>query len=391
MAGKKSSLLIMQPEIKRENKIKVVMTIANSSYTPYFSYFARQAYQENNIEFTFVFLHFEEPKIIHELKNYNAVSYWYHFDYRKEKKIQYLKLVWKMYRLFKKIKPDVVHTHLFDDSLPGLMAAKWAGVKKRIITKQDTMFHYLFAKKGMKYDIKNNNNATHIVPCSEESREFIIEHEKADTSKIKVIHHGVDETEYTSATKEEIKYIRDKFNPHNKIMIGTVSRLVASKGYDYIIPAMALLAKKRNDLLFVAAGAGPHEQRLKKLVEDHGISSSFIFAGHIDKKFIPAFYQSLSIYVHASIYEPFGFVIPEAIFNGVPVITTPTGASRDALKHMESACFVPVKNTEALAEAIDFMAGRDNSAMAEEARKIARKMYTLQQMWAGYRSLYLDE
>lgn len=367
------------------------MMIANSSYTPYFRYFAEQAYKEKDIEFTFIFLHHEKPGTIEAVKEFNVKSYWLKFDYRKDKKLQYLRLSLKLFFLFKKIKPDVVHTNLFDDSLPGLLAAKWAGVKKRIITKQDTSFHFLFAKKGIKYDIKNNKNATHIIPCSEESKEFIIKHEAADINKIKVIHHGVDEIEFTAATEDEKKYIKEKYNPQGKILIGTVSRLVDSKGYQYIFSAMEILASKRNDILFVGAGGGPFHEKFKQIITEKKIENCFILAGHIDKKHIPAFYQSLSVYVHASIYEPFGFVIPEAIFNNVPLVTTHTGASRDALKHMESAYFIPEKNPQAIADAIEFVLANDNSAMVKKAKEIARKKYTLNRMWNEYLTVYRNE
>lgn len=374
-----------------KGKLKIVMMIANSGYTPYFRYFAEMASKEGKIDFTFIFLHLEEPKIINEVKSFGVNCIWLPFDYRKEKKIQYLKLTFKLFRIFRKLKPDIVHTNLFDDSLPGLLAAKWAGVKKRIITKQDTMFHYLFAPKGMKYDRWNNKNATHIIAVSNESKEFIINVEKADPEKVKVIHHGVDEKEFTNAGEEEKNWIKNNFNPKNKILIGTVSRLVESKGYRYSIEAIEKVVAKRNDILFLAAGAGPDKDLLQKMINEKNLQNNIFLMGHIDKKYIPAFYQSLSIYIHSSIYEPFGFVIPEAIFNHVPLITTNTGASRDALIHMESAFFVENKNSDEIAAGIEFLL-TDNRArsFAEKALAISREMYTLEKMWSGYKAEYLQ-
>jgi len=367
------------------------MMIANSAYTPYFRYFAEMASREQKIEFTFVFLHLEEPKIINEVKSFGVNSYWLPFDYRKEKKIQYLKLTFRLFRLFRKLKPDVVHTNLFDDSLPGLLAAKWAGVKKRVITKQDTMFHYLFATKGVKFDKMNNKNATHIVAVSQESFDFILKVEKAESRKMTIIHHGVDEKEFTRATEEEKKWVTEKFNPDKKIMLGTVSRLVESKGYKYVIDAMEILAKKRNDIIFIAAGGGTQHELLQQLINEKNLQNTMVLAGHIDKKYIPAFYQSLSVYIHASIYEPFGFVIPEAVFNKVPLITTNTGASRDAFKHMESAYFIRDKNADDLAAAIEFMIGNDNRSMTENALAKVKEMYTIEKMWNGYKTIYLND
>lgn len=367
------------------------MMIANSSYTPYFRYFAEQAFKEGKIEFTYVFLHLEEPKIIKDVEKFGVKSVWLNFDYKKGKKIQYLKLTFKLFKLFRKIKPDIVHTHLFDDSLPGLLAAKWAGVKRRVITKQDTNFHFLFAKKGMKFDRINNMNATEIIAVSQESYDFILNVEKAEKTKLKIIHHGVDEKEFTTASESEKEWVTKNFNPEKRILIGTVARLVESKGYKYIVEAMEMLVKKRKDVCFVAAGGGPQQQMLQEMINEKKLQEHFILAGHIEKKYIPAFYQSLAVYVHASIYEPFGFVIPEAIFNKVPMVTTNTGASRDALEHLVSAYFIRDKNPEDIFEGIEYMINNDTQNIISSALVKANAMFTLEKMWQGYKSVYLNE
>lgn len=372
-------------------KKKVVMTIANSPFTPYFYFFAKKVAEENLIDLLFVFIHYEEPTIIKEVDKLGIPSKWFYFDFRKGKKLQYLKLSYKFYKLFQSFKPDVVHTNLFDDSLPALLAAKWAGVKKRIITKQDTGYHYLYAPKGVRYDRINNCNATILIPPSQESFDFILQHEGGDPSKMKIIHHGVDIDEFTRADSDELNWIKEKFNPNGQIMIGTVARHVESKGYKYIIAAMEKIMTVRKDIIFVGAGSGPLLEEMNQLIQKKGLSENIILAGFIEKKYIPAFYQSLDIYIHASVYEPFGFVIPEAIFNRVPLITTSTGASRDALKHMESAYFIEVKSAEDIFSGIEFYLKNDAKFIIERAYYKASQMYTLENMWEGYRKLYLND
>ena len=376
---------------QKNKKCKVVMMIANSPYTPYFRFFAEKAANEGNIEFTYIFLSLEKPKTIEATEPFGVKNYWYFFDYRIDKKIQYLKITWKMFRLFKKIKPDIVHTHLFDDSLPGLLAAKWAGIKKRYITKQDTTFHFLYAPKGMRYDKMNNRNATLLIPASQESFDFIVNEEEGNPKKMKIVHHGVDIKEFTSANAEELNWIREKFNPQGKIMIGTVARLVESKGYKFLIEAIEKVVAVRKDVIFVGAGHGPLTEEMQNLINQKGLQDHFILAGFIEKKYIPAFYQSLNIYIHASIYEPFGFVIPEAVFNKVPLITTNTGASRDAFTHLESAFFIREKNADDIADGIFYYLNNNPKSMVENAFQKASEMYTLDKMWEGYRNLYLNE
>jgi len=93
--------------------------------------------------------------------------YWIKFDENKRKRST-IKVVFQLYRLFQKLNPDVVHTHLFDDSLPSLLAARFAGVNIRAITKADTGFHYSYKPQWVWFDKLNNWNATHIVAISTE-------------------------------------------------------------------------------------------------------------------------------------------------------------------------------------------------------------------------------
>jgi hypothetical protein len=92
------------------------------------------------------FLHSEKPSIIEQLEKLNAKCYTLPF-YQKEKKIiQYFRLTFQLLFLFLRIKPDVVQTNLFDDSLPGLLAARMCGVKKQNNNKtRHQLSHTLFS------------------------------------------------------------------------------------------------------------------------------------------------------------------------------------------------------------------------------------------------------
>ena len=68
----------------------------------------------------------------------------------------------------------------------------------------------------------------------------------------------------------------------------------------------------------------------------------------MDRTYIPSFYGILNVYVHAASFEPFGFVIAEAMMNGAPIVSTPTGSALDSIKHKENGYIVEYKNSEVL-------------------------------------------
>ncbi len=299
-----------------------------------------------------------------------------------------LKAFWKLYILFRKVKPDVVHTHLFDDSLPGLLAARLAGVRIRVITKQDTTFHWFYAPKGNKFDRFNNYNATYIVAVTKECEQFVLEKEKADKNKVSIVHHGIHIDKLTKQSDIIKKELINKYKLDGRKVIGTVARLIEWKGYRYIIEAAEIIVKKYPEITFLFIGSGDQEEELKDLIHKKGLDSNIIFTGWVEKDHIPSLYGIMDIYLHAASFEPFGFVIAEAMVNGIPVVSTSTGAAADAITHLENGYLFPFKDSKKMAEGVIYMIENDANKIGEKGRETACKMYDFDNMWNGYTKIY---
>jgi len=367
--------------------MNIVFVMANNSSVPYFNWFAEAASQEDQVTFSFVCMYPTRPKMLDDMAGYGCECYWVKFDDTK-RKISFLSSLFPLYKLFKRLKPDVVHTHLFDDSLPALMAARMAGIKQRVITKGDAGYHYYFTPQWVKFDKLNNWNATNIVAISTENREFIIEKEKANPDKVVLIHHGIPISKFTSQNEAHKKMLIKKYQLAGKKVVGTVARLIEWKGYKYIIEAAEMVLKSHPDTVFLCVGVGTQEEELKQLVREKQLQDQVIFTGWIDREWIPSLYGILDVYVHAASYEPFGFVIAEAMINGVPVVSFSTGAAKDAIRHLENGYLVKEKNAYALAEGIVHMLDDQDYKIKQQTRKTALKMFDFQLMWENHLKLY---
>jgi glycosyltransferase involved in cell wall biosynthesis len=367
----------------------IVFLISNESSVPYFNWFAEKAHQQNKHKISFITLYTTTPKMIDDVGKFGFDCYWYKFDSHK-RKLGMIKTFFQLFILFRRVKPDVVHTHLFDDSLPGLLAAKLAGVKKRVVTKQDTTFHYYYAPRWVFADKINNKNATHIVPVSEEAKAFIIEKEDAPVEKITMIHHGIPPKIFTQQSEMYKKELIDKYQLSGKLVVGTVARLIEWKGYRYIIEAMPEVIKKHPNIVFLFVGQGSQKQELEELAIKLNVLQHIIFTGWVDRAYIPSLYSILDVYVHAASFEPFGFVIPEAMMNGAPVVSTPTGSALDAIKHKVNGYLVNYKDAKSLTEGINYTLeyGVD---FKEKGRQTALGMYNFDLMYNNYFNLYLNQ
>jgi glycosyltransferase involved in cell wall biosynthesis len=370
--------------------LHIVFTLANNSSAPYFNWFAERSFQDHNIKLSFVCLYPEKPKMIEDVGQYGCDCHWVKYDFHDRKK-GLLRAAYEMYKIFKKIKPDVVHSHLFDDALPAMLASRLAGVKIRANTRGDASYHYYYAPTWFIFDKFNNWNSTHIVAISEECKDFVLEKEKANPQKVTRIHHGIPIKQFTTQSETDKAFLLDTYELRGKKIIGTVSRLIEWKGYRYIIEAAREVVKNYPNTVFLFVGTGDQKKELEILVEEYNLSKNIIFTGWMDRKLIPSFYGILDVYVHAASNEPFGFVIAEAMMNGTPVVSTKTGAALDAITHKENGYLVDMADSQGIAEGIHYIFTQDTAELRKKSIDTALKLYGFERMWDDYMQFYTND
>ncbi len=171
------------------------------------------------------------------LKEHHVKTWNFNYSGKKDLPI----LTWNLYKLMIKNSYDVVHTHLFEANLAGLTAAYLARVPKRILTRHHSDFHHIYFPSSVKYDKYTNRLSTDIVAISENVKNILEKSENVPTSKIHLIHHGIDMRDYFpgAVNEERIQKIRNTYNLHNKssCVVGVISRFIELKGLQYLIPA----------------------------------------------------------------------------------------------------------------------------------------------------------
>lgn len=168
--------------------------------------------------------------------------------------------------------------------------------------------------------------------------------------RCKVIPFGIDLEEFrlTPEIAKRAQEIKKKYKGPLLLFVG---RLVSYKGLRYLFEAMRDVEAK---LLII--GRGPLEARLQRLAKRLGIENQIIWMGEVDREDLIAYYHACDLLVLPSISnnEAFGIVQLEAFACGKPVISTdlPTGVSFANL-HQKTGLIVPLKDSEALSQAIN--------------------------------------
>jgi glycosyltransferase involved in cell wall biosynthesis len=376
-----------------DKPLHVVFIMANNLYAPYLNWFARYALQEPRLRMTFIALTATRPKMIEDVGEFGWECHWVRFN-DKKRTTDMLRIMPSLYRLLRKLQPDIVQTHLFDDSLTGLTAARLAGIKVRMITKGDTGFHWYYTPKWVMFDKLNNNNATHILALSTESREFIVEKEKAHAEKIYLMPHGIPPFRLGHVEPERQERLRARFNLAGRKVVGMISRYIEWKGFKYLLPAFARLVQEMPEALLLISGYGPADQEadIRALIEANQLQDHVIITGWIDILDVPSLLSIMDVFAHAATMEPFGLVIAEAMFMECPIVSTRTGCASDSILHLETGYLTEPKSIDGLYEGMKYMLAHPEEAkqMGQAAKAYALRELTFDRCFERHMNLWLQ-
>ena len=130
----------------------------------------------------------------------------------------------------------------------------------------------------------------------------------------------------------------------------TVARLVAHKGVDTVIQAVARLAPEHPDLRYAVVGSGQRLSELRALADQLGVADRVSFLTGVPDADLPALYNAADIYLGVSRraengVEGFGISLVEASACGRPVIGGRSGGIPDAVRDGETGLLVDSEKT----------------------------------------------
>lgn len=185
-----------------------------------------------------------------------------------------------------------------------------------------------------------------LVTVSSASRKDIARAFKIETSKISVVHNGIDTEVFRPLPEVE----RNPF----RVMV-TASADAPLKGLNYLLEAVAALIPEYPELELLVLGKLKEGGATKKLIARLKIGKHLRFVSGIKTEAIVKLYAEASLVVVPSIYEGFGLPAAEAMACGLPVISTDGGALPEVVGNC--GIIVPTRNAQAIANAIKELLG----------------------------------
>jgi len=205
----------------------------------------------------------------------------------------------------------------------------------------------------------------------------------APGQNITVLPNGIDCTPY-------LRYKRSVPPAGEPLRLVYIGRLAPAKGLIETIEAMALARSNGIAARLVIAGRGPEEQRLRALVREFNLEREVSFAGATlgeDKALLLSQADALCL---PSYSEGLPYALLEAMAAGVVPIVTPVGAIPDVVQKGVHGVLVPVRDSDAIAEAMAALS-RDRAALARMSaacRKRIAGAYSIDRVASGFANLY---
>ena len=313
---------------------------------------------------------------------------------RKINIIKDFKAFFDIWKLIKKNKPLIVHTHSSKAGLLGRLAAKFAGIPIIVHTPHGHVFFGYFGPLKTKIFIILEKLASRItdkiVALTNREKEDHLRLRIANDDKFIIIHSGIDLKKFKELSFNEKQNLkRDLGIPENILIIGTAGRLEPVKGPEFLIEAAKYIISKYPNTHFLFSGDGHLKQNLEERASELGIEKNIIFLNWRDD--VAKIISIYDVFVLPSLNEGMGRVLVEAMALGKPIVASNIGGIPDLVSHGKNGFLVPPKDPRELANCIQILIeDEEKRAKMGKAGKEIVENFTKEKMVEKIAELYKE-
>ena len=309
--------------------------------------------------------------------------------------------LWRLWRVMRRERFAIVHTHTPKAGLLGQLAARVAGVPLVVNTVHGFYLHSGMNPVGRRiYLLLEKLAATcsdRILSQNAEDIEIAVRERVCRREKIKFLGNGINLTQFDPdaiSTENVDRLCAGLGLKPGAPVVGFVGRLAAKrKGFADFLAAAREISVRVPTCQFLVVGGSDHGKAdavEASAAGTDGIAEHCVFAGQRETSELPAFYKLMNVLVLPSIFEGFPRVVMEASAMGVPAVVTDVKGNREAVLHGRNGLLVPLGDVPALAAAVvRVLKDRELATkMGVNGRAMARERFDEQATFATVKNEY---
>jgi glycosyltransferase involved in cell wall biosynthesis len=303
--------------------------------------------------------------------------------------------VWRLVKLLRNEKYDVVHARISEVSGAAIFAAYLAGVPVRIASYDHVKTHWRkpgplnrLAVAILKW--MTRRWATKIYGDAEVCLDVYHPRWRQHPEQFQVCYDGIDIEQF--CRKVAPGEVRSELGlPIDSRVVGHVGRFSEVKNHQTFVNIAELVSRKFENVHFLLVGDGTLRPQIEMEVAKRGLSNRFVFAGNRDD--VLQLLSAMDVFVMPSLDEGFGLAVAEAQVSGLPVVASDIPGIQEALcPSMHKFCRQPL-DSKGMAEQVILLLENHQlrSMLGHEGREYVIKRFsidrTVKQLESAYDSL----
>jgi glycosyltransferase involved in cell wall biosynthesis len=260
-----------------------------------------------------------------------------------------------LWRLFRRERPQIVHTHSTKAGIVGRWAAKLAGVPLIFHTAHGFGFND-FQRPA----VRNLYVALERFTSRITTKLFLVSYANADKAeKCGMVQRGDWILARDSIAVEEFLLPRPRRKklatwkvPEDKVIVGMVACFKPQKSPEDFVDVAAAVLAKTDRAHFVMAGDGELRNSVEARIRRHGISQHVTLLGWQHEKDMPEIYRNLEVVVLTSLWEGLPCVFSEAMACELPIVATNVDGAREAIREGENGYLHEPHDIEGMARSV---------------------------------------
>jgi len=292
----------------------------------------------------------------------------------------------RLFRLIKKLKPDLIHSLLWAANVSSRLFAKLLKIP------HVCAYHAHIDQDGQlrkKIDMATLRFADHVVAVSQSvANSFLCAVPEKKKKSVMVIENGIDAHAIRERAKTE-KVLRKELGfAEDDFVIGAVGRFTHHKNFPLLLESFALVHNLLPHVRLVLLGTGPDEQMLKDVAQKLGVAQYVAFVvGQSAYGYFPLF----DCFVQSSNTEGISIALLEAMSFGLPCVVIETGAAHPVIEGGKTGLLVKKSDASLLGQNICKLA--TDRAFAQKigaaSRQNVEARFSIEGMVGAYKKLFL--
>lgn len=280
--------------------------------------------------------------------------------------------IWSVLGAFRQIMaegfhPNIIHAHIYSAGLPAVLIGKRYHLPV-VITEQSSAFlrRSLSTVEVLKARVAFQWSEL-VLPVSFALQRAIQNY--GIRAQFRVVPNAVDPGVFFPRSDSD----RDE-KPRRLLFVGL---LVPVKGVPYLLQALAILHRRREDWHLDIVGDGPERANYEQLVAELGLADHITFHGVKSKRDVAGLMRQADLFVLPSVCETMGCVLLEAMASGLPIVATAVGGIVEVVDG-DSGILAKAMDPNDLCQRLEAALGNLEKFDREALAKKALSKYSLQ-------------